>query len=231
MCNYALKFSKMHETIEVKIFNKKELTAQIIKVRGVLTQEQFAEQLGAYGVKVSRSKVSRWEDGITEPSASELAAIAAFARCSIDEVVYGRGAEVEEGIASKIAKEVVSQLNILGNNEKVMSFLNSGWNSKQVARAKSLMERSLEKAGHASLRDALVAVGVTGNYAILQEILDGQRGTYVVPTDTVRAMALICYVPVDWNGENEPTGLTDSTYGGDTAKLMRDLTNGSNCRA
>lgn len=67
---------------EISTFDKGALAKRIKRVRGDLTQLQFSKVLG-----VSTAKVSRWEDGQNEPSASELVAIARFADCSVDELL------------------------------------------------------------------------------------------------------------------------------------------------
>lgn len=98
-----------------KGFDKGALAKRIKQVRGDLTQLQFSKVLG-----VSTAKVSRWEDGQNEPSASELVAIARFADCSVDELL-GLGvvtppssgavdAELIERIAQATAQRVAREL-------------------------------------------------------------------------------------------------------------------------
>lgn len=80
--NYGHKVLKMSVLIDKNLeFDIKALgqTIKAIRNRRNLYQADFAQALSQIiGMDISRQKVSRWEEGKNEPSASELVAIARF---------------------------------------------------------------------------------------------------------------------------------------------------------
>lgn len=157
---------------EISTFDKGALAKRIKRVRGDLTQLQFSKVLG-----VSTAKVSRWEDGQNEPSASELVAIARFADCSVDELLgLGVGAPTNGGFdpeslieriaqatAQRVAKELCQQQsqqkeivyetpikreNNAGYQQLHLEIQMSGWgNEKVLRRVQALIQASLQKRG------------------------------------------------------------------------------------
>lgn len=157
---------------EISTFDKEALAKRIKRVRGDLTQLQFSKVLG-----VSTAKVSRWEDGQNEPSASELVAIARFADCSVDELLGlgvvapisngGIDAELIERIAQATAQRVAKELrqqqltpqknltNVAPSPKDVNSYqqlhfletMNEWGNEKVLRRVQALIQASLQKRG------------------------------------------------------------------------------------
>lgn len=158
----------MQTTIKEKpIFDKEGLGKRIKQIRADLTQAQFSKILG-----VSTAKVSRWEDGHNEPSASELWAIAQFADCSVDELLGlgvvattsnggGIDAQLIERIAQATAQQVIQKLNQQAvenlskpdiNVEPYTQLhldiqMNEWGNERVLRRVQALIRASLEKRG------------------------------------------------------------------------------------
>lgn len=101
------------------------LSQSIRRIQGDLDQRTFAQKLG-----VSKNKIHRWINGEGEPSATDLAKLALFAHCSIDEIVMGKanaqlteGDKITDEIAEKVAKKITKNI-LLQKNVATSAYSN-----------------------------------------------------------------------------------------------------------
>lgn len=194
-------------------FNRKSLGKQIKRIRGDLTQVQFSEIVGA-----SAAKISRWEDGINEPSASELVAIASFGDITVDELLglkISRGSRdsapnltdnLIERIAQATAQRVAGELakfscGAVMNGEELMriSLSNLARARLSVLLTESLRQKRL------TIQGAAVLAGIPeGEATVIFSQLVEQAITNSVQTNTeyppiyFEAIAFVCCHVKHW---------------------------------
>lgn len=197
-------------------FDRKSLGRRIKQIRGELTQLQFSEVVG-----VSAPKISRWEDGINEPSASELVAIAAFAKITADELLGIKNSEevndfvpnltdnlierIAQATAQRVARELAkSPCETVMNGEQQMRVSLS---SLARARLSVLLTESMQQK-RLSAQDAAALAGIPeGENAVLFSRLIEQAISNRIQTDTeypliyFEAIAFLCCQVKCW-GQN-----------------------------
>lgn len=96
------KYINSQETREQKQIVKKSL-GELLKenrIRCKMTQEFVSEALG-----VSRQAVSKWENGITDPSTSNLMAIARLYGISAEELLRSVNADLSDSQKNPVSEE------------------------------------------------------------------------------------------------------------------------------
>ncbi|HEY9598399.1 MAG TPA: helix-turn-helix transcriptional regulator [Cyanophyceae cyanobacterium] len=195
-------------------FDRKNLGRRIKQIRGELTQVQFSEIVG-----VSAPKISRWEDGINEPSASELVAIAAFAKITADELLGIKNSKevndfvpnltdnlierIAQATAQRVAKELAKfpcETVINGEQQQMkISLSNLARVRLSVLLAESMQQKRLTVQGAV----ALVGISEGENAVFLGQLIE-QIISNKVETNTeyppiyLEAIAFLCCQVKRW---------------------------------
>lgn len=220
----------MNIAIEKKLeFDIQALGKKIkeIRIKREMTQAQLAQELSQVsGAEISRVKVSRWEDGKNEPSASEVVAIAQFAKISIDELLGVKKSvlagnfnanltdDIVERIAQATAKKVAGELakngqipcdTVKSGESGNMTSISPLSNLAQV-RLRYLLRESLRQK-KLSFKGAAVLAGYNGEEEVaffsgmVELIIKGAEPESQLSPRFWNAIAFVCCRVKRWNQE------------------------------
>lgn len=197
-----------------------------IRIKREMTQAQFAQELSQVSsAEISRVKVSRWEDAKNEPSASEVVAIAQFAKISIDELLGIKKSvsasnfdanltEDIERIAQVIAQKVAGEL--AKNSQIPCNTVKSGESGSMTSilplsnlaqvRLRYLLRESLRQK-KLSFKGAAVLAGYNGEEEVaffsgmVELIIKGAEPESQLSLRFWNAIAFVCCRVKRWNQE------------------------------
>lgn len=241
----------MKIAIEEKLeFNADALASKVRSIRGRLTQAQFAEKLSELcsSGKISHMKISRWEEGRNEPSASELFAIAQFAKCSVDELVglqkdSKNNSHLDDNFVQAVVRATANEIaqevkQLLGASNRGTESMNLS--SIAQARLRVLLRESLKDKGLTPL-SAATWVGITGSAKLdftrtLEAVLEGRGFLVNQPRLFLDGVAAICCQVKAWNQETlfeySVEIISNSTHNSieSLVATLEHSLNGSGCR-
>lgn len=87
LCVYAIGWIRKHDKISSQpvVVEKRESLAQVL--RGLREESGMTQELVAQSLGVTRQSVSKWESGISDPSTSNLLALAELYGVSAPEIL------------------------------------------------------------------------------------------------------------------------------------------------